>query len=637
MRSVSLWKNLWRTGWSLLFVSSLFRLIFVVYYRSLFSDIPLEAIFQGFLHGLRFDLAVVGAFMAITALLIAISRWISAFKYLITAWVFFCGYMYLFIMTSDLVYFASSRQRLGYEMFAYVDFNAFRPVFLSAFKVFPWAISFGILLFGVFAWRWAVRFARSKKTRWGFIPLFMIWLLCVIMIRGGFQRVPMRVSDSFISKYPMVNNLAMNPIYLAVNSEGEKVTKFFPDSEAEKTVVTTLAFVPSNPLSADPGRFPLLRCLKTEKKVRPKNVVILLMESWTGKFISPEFTPEFAKLKDKGIYFDQFFATGYRTTSGVFSVLTGVPDQVGAPVMRRPESGFNYSSISKILKSMGFQTMFIHGGALDFDNMANLMIANGFDKMVGREDFSKNEGIHSTWGVDDYSVFKRVIKELDQAQDKPFFAYVLSTSTHAPYDLYDPAKAAYKDGENREWQFLNSFRYSDWAIGEFFNQAKDHSWFKDTLFVLTADHTHHNFLSNDYDNQRVPLWFYAPAYLKPRLSKRIGSHTDIAPTVFSLMGASVDASFGQDLLASDQGGFAYWMGGANFGWVEDRFIVSANKDGTKMSMFDFSRQDFQNDLVEQQASVASDLHRKVLSFAQLSDELIRHNRVAPDKIGELCK
>jgi phosphoglycerol transferase MdoB-like AlkP superfamily enzyme len=308
-------------------------------------------------------------------------------------------------------------------------------------------------------------------------------------------------------------------------------------------------------------------------------------------------------------------------------------------VMRRPESGFNYSSISRVLKTQGYYNIFIHGGALDFDNMQNLMIANDFDKMVGKDDFAPHEGIRSTWGIDDYSTFKRVIKELDQIysekSDRPFFTFVLSTTTHAPYDLYDPNSATYKPDAQPEWQFLNSFRYSDWAIGKFFEMARRKPWFADTVFILTADHTHHTNLNNDFDNQRVPLWIYSPKYLKPETSHHIGADTDIASTVYQLVGVPLDATFGQNLL-NNEPGFAYWMG-SGYGWFEDRFIYTTSKDGSRSNMMDYSRMDFQNDLVASNPQEAADLRKKVLSFAQLSDELIRHNHVAPDNLKNSCK
>ena len=64
-----------------------------------------------------------------------------------------------------------------------------------------------------------------------------------------------------------------------------------------------------------------------------------------------------------------------------------------------------------------------------------------------------------------------------------FMHYCMTTSNHRPYD-FPAGHIDMPSGSGRE----GAVKYTDWAIGHFIDEAKAHPWFRDTLFVITADH-----------------------------------------------------------------------------------------------------------------------------------------------------
>jgi phosphoglycerol transferase MdoB-like AlkP superfamily enzyme len=120
------------------------------------------------------------------------------------------------------------------------------------------------------------------------------------------------------------------------------------------------------------------------------------------------------------------------------------------------------------------------------------------------------------------------------AEKRPFAAVVFTLSSHQPQRV-DPR---YHDRFGKQGPAA-SIRCVDFAISEFFRPSEKESWFKDTLFVITGDHTHHISSSGfqtalgRYD---VPLIFYHPSRKLPASdANKIVNQIDITPSILDLM------------------------------------------------------------------------------------------------------
>jgi phosphoglycerol transferase MdoB-like AlkP superfamily enzyme len=221
------------------------------------------------------------------------------------------------------------------------------------------------------------------------------------------------------------------------------------------------------------------------------------------------------------------------------------------------------------LKEQGYNTEFVYGGEAHFDNMRSFFTGNGFQNIVDRAQMKpKFEG---SWGASDEDLFDKSLERLKllHAQDKPFFSLIFSSSNHEPFefpdgkiDLHDTAKQTVN----------NAVKYADFALGKFIAAAKKEAYWKDTVFLIIADHD-----TRVYGNSLVPIKkFHIPglilgADIEPKRVRTIASQIDIAPTLLSLMGVSSEhPMIGRDLAReSEAPGRALIQFQNNFAYLED--------------------------------------------------------------------
>ena len=282
---------------------------------------------------------------------------------------------------------------------------------------------------------------------------------------------------------------------------------------------------------------------------RPRNIILISVESLSASYLgaygsTQGLTPAMDKLAREGMQFDQVFATGTRTVRGLDALSLGTPPIPGQAIVRRPNNE-HLATIGELLKQQGFSTFFFYGGYGYFDNMNAYFRGNDY-QIVDRTDFPKETVMfENIWGVADESLFDNVIRTLDAqpTSEKPFFAHVMTTSNHRPFTYpdgrIDIASPGGRDG---------GVKYTDYAIGKFIRDAQSKPWFKDTLFVIVADHCASvaGKTKLPVNNYHIPLIFYAPALLKPARYAPVVSQIDIPPTLIDVLGMKgTDYFFGR--------------------------------------------------------------------------------------------
>jgi phosphoglycerol transferase MdoB-like AlkP superfamily enzyme len=201
-----------------------------------------------------------------------------------------------------------------------------------------------------------------------------------------------------------------------------------------------------------------------------------------------------------------------------------------------------------IFRNKGYETKFIYGGYGYFDNMNEFFSNNGFD-IVDRAKFNDEEDtFHTVWGVCDEDLLNKTIKEADSSYraHKPFMSFVMTTSNHRPYD-YPNGRIDIPSHTGRE----GAVKYTDFAIGDFLKKAKEKPWFKNTIFVIVADHCAVSAGKVDLplDKYNIPMIIYAPEILKPQNIDKVASQIDIMPTIFGLLNWSYKSKFyGKNIL-----------------------------------------------------------------------------------------
>jgi phosphoglycerol transferase MdoB-like AlkP superfamily enzyme len=301
-----------------------------------------------------------------------------------------------------------------------------------------------------------------------------------------------------------------------------------------------------------------VRQIAPTRTQRRLNVVLISVESLSAEYMArfgnnAGLTPELDRLAREGMSFSRFYATGTRTVRGLEALSVGTPPTPGQSIVRRPNND-DLENLGEELGEHGWSPYWIYGGYGVFDNMNAYFAANHY-KVLDRTDLEAEKiPVHheNIWGVADEDLYSLALLNFDRAHatGKPFFAHIMTTSNHRPYTF--PENRVDLPQKRRE----GAVKYSDWAIGDLIRRARAKPWFKDTVFIITGDHTAKAAGKTDLPPSRyhIPLIWYAPAHIAPSRVDRLMSQVDLAPTLLAWLGVGYDSRFfGYDLFSLEPG------------------------------------------------------------------------------------
>ncbi len=281
------------------------------------------------------------------------------------------------------------------------------------------------------------------------------------------------------------------------------------------------------------------------------NVVMVVEESLGAGFVgaygaTTGLTPNFDRLSEEGLLFTRAFATGTRTVRGLEALTASLPPIPSESVVKRAGNE-DIATWGKVMRKLGYSTSFLYGGYGAFDNMNPYFGDNGF--AVSDRSQISNPRFANIWGVSDEDLFDHALRYFDQQaeQQQPFFSVIMSTSNHKPYTFPEGVPGVKPQGGGRE----AGARYADHAVGGFIEQARQHRWFDNTLFVIVADHDARVYGRADVplNTYEIPLLIYAPKHISPGRVDTQTSQIDVAPTVLGMLGLAYEAPFfGQDVM-----------------------------------------------------------------------------------------
>ncbi len=359
-----------------------------------------------------------------------------------------------------------------------------------------------------------------------------------------------------------------------------------------------------------------------EKKL---NVVLVSVESLGAEFLgaygNPSgLTPNLDALAKESLWFANAYATGNRTVRGLEALSVALPPTPGQSIVRRPNNDLLFS-LGSVMEDHGYGVLFAYGGYGYFDNMNAFFDANDYRSIDRRSIPSERIEFENVWGVADEHLFEHVLVEIDREKaaqpERPVFVHIMTTSNHRPY-TYPPGRIDIASGAGRD----GAVKYTDYSLGRLIEGARRHAWFKDTVFVITADHGANARGSSQIpvDKYRIPVFFYSPAHIAPRRVDRLMSQIDIAPTLLGLLDFAYYSKFiGHDLLHTPPSADRAYV--ANFqtlGYLKgDRLLVLQ----PKRKVNQFRLQDGQ---LRAEAGVDRALEREGIAFYQVASDLFRH-------------
>ena len=396
------------------------------------------------------------------------------------------------------------------------------------------------------------RLARPVgKSRTALVPLLLVPAVAWFFVDGSLSRVSNDRYRNEITKdsiYSLFAAFRSNVLDFEENfvhlDEDEAFAQLRSDLARDG-----LAFVSDDPRDLRRHR----PSLGVEQRY---NVMMIVVESLSAQYMTmfdddgKELTPRLDALAKESLVYSRFFATGSRTVRGLEALSLSVPPTPGRSILKRPGNE-GLDSIGWPFKDRGYDVRFMYGGHGYFDNMNYFFSSNGFD-IVDRADLDESEvTFANAWGVCDGDLFARALQEGDRSTEagRPFFSLVMTTSNHRPYTY--PDVVPIPPGTGRD----GAVQYTDYAIGEFIDAAREHDWFDNTIFVVVGDHCASSAGKRDItvSKHHVPLLLYAPGIIEPGIDDRIASQIDFAPTLLALLDFDYTARFFGHDLAADAG------------------------------------------------------------------------------------
>ena len=324
-----------------------------------------------------------------------------------------------------------------------------------------------------------------------------------------------------------------------------------------------------------------------------KNVVLISIESLSADFMKSygnkdEITPYLDQLAQNSLLFTNIYATGNRTVRGLEALTLCIPPTAGESIIKREKENKDKFTTGSVFKSKGYTVKFLYGGYSYFDNMKDFFGGNGYE-IVDRDNFKPEEiSFANVWGVCDEDMAKKAVSEMnkDAKKGKPFFYHWMTVSNHRPF-TYPEGKI---DISGTSKSRNGGVKYTDYAIKKFFDMAEKQAWFKNTVFVIVADHCASSAGKTELpmDKYRIPAMIYAPGFVQPQEFHGLTSQIDVMPTLLGLLHFNYTSKFlGQDVFSKNYVPRAYIATYQDLGFVKDDFltVISPTKNIKQYQLF----------------------------------------------------
>ena len=486
------------------------RLVFLSYYSDRISYLGINEIISTFWHALRLDISMAAYMSAIPAICYIILLFLPPFRFpriIARAYVLFFIVIFSIISVSNLNLYREWGSKINFRALDLAISSPKEAIASTSSSPILMLVSIllAYIICSVFISSKVILYKMADRTKSLGIRLIMSFLVIstlFLAIRGGWQLSPINQSMAYFSTETVLNHAAVNTewnlIQDIINNKygNDNPYKYYKRDEARKIVAG---------LFVKPSEKPLEILLSD----RP-NIIFILLESFTAELVESlggekGITPNMEKLVKEGILFEQIYAAAGRTDKGIVATFSGFPSQAIRSIMKQNSKQEKLPGLAQELAMNSYRTSFYYGGESEFFNMKSYILSHGFQTLVDQHSFEARD-MNSKWGTFDDKVFSKNLADMDSVR-QPFFSTILTLTNHEPFEL--PVKSRFK-GENVENKFRSTTFYTDSCLGAYLKEAKKKHWYKNTLFVILADHSHRlpgNLTEYDPKRYHIPLIF----------------------------------------------------------------------------------------------------------------------------------
>lgn len=544
------------TGLAVLFVvCTLLRLLFLAGNFNRFHEASWQDITLSLFAGLRFDASLLasttGVFFPFLAIVPFLPKTMRApSRKTILACMILLNATGIALGIADVGYYPMAGRRSTFELVTML-INDWRQI-LPMTKAYPilWVIT-GVLLIPT---TWALKtFTHGAESlerlpRAKFVVSYLAGTtLIVLAFRGGLQVKPLAPTHAYTMATPALADLALNSAFTVSRTYANHTLDtpdYFSDwNEVLRQVQHPALQSPSVPLSSS---------------TPPPNFVIIIIESlgseYSGAFGgNVSYTPFLDSLAKRSRVYFNFFANGRRSIEASTSIFFGIPSLMPDPLIQSPYAAADLRGLPYLLQKKNYASAFFHGGAkgsMFFDVMARKA---GFQHHWSSEDYPDKSQHDGSWGIYDRPFLRWSVNKISELQT-PFISGIFTLSSHSPFVLPPDESVRFPRGTLDIHQAIG---YTDDSLRDFFSDAEKTSWYKNTYFFITGDHTSLSDITtfSELGLYRVPLLMFHPedSVIVGR-EEHVAQHVDIMPTVLELAKSTQDGPlFGRPLLRSDGG------------------------------------------------------------------------------------
>jgi phosphoglycerol transferase MdoB-like AlkP superfamily enzyme len=533
----------------------------------------------------------------------------------------------------DFVYYRFVDKRATADVFKTFEHDTNNTKVFFRFLIDYWPAT----LFTIFLWFLMVYLYKKVKVekprsvnRIGYysVNILMIPLVIALVIgaaRGGYKHSTRPITISNAARYvdnPRNVAIVLNTPFSIFRTLGKKALvkyNFFDDQKL--TQLYNPHYIPdkSKPFTYD-------------------NVVIIIIESFAREYIGSlnpgleggkyeGYTPFIDSLIKVSLTFDVSIANGKKSIDAIPSVLSSVPS-LETPYVISHYANNQINGLAELLKKKGYYSAFFHGapnGSMGFDSFTKMA---GFNDYFGLNQYPDKADFDGIWGVWDEPFLNFFAAKLNSFK-QPFLASIFTVSSHHPFKVPEKYTGKFKKGPA---PILEVVGYTDFSLKKFFHEVSSSPWFKNTLFVITADHTNesvHKEFQNNFGAYCVPIIFYKPGSDLKGIKHRIAQQIDIMPTVLNYLNYDEEyIAFGNNLLDDSYESFAFNTNGSTYNlYMKDHILEMI--DNKSVGLYNYKNDLFlENNLIGKEPELENQMEEKLKAIIQTyNSRLIDNNMV----------
>jgi phosphoglycerol transferase MdoB-like AlkP superfamily enzyme len=537
----------------------------------------------------------------------------------------------LAINSADFIYYRFVFKRVTADVFRTFENETNLPQLFFRFLINYWHVSlFGIATIVLMVWLYGkvkvVRPAPKNKIAYYLINIIMIPVIAALIIggaRGGYKHSTRPITISNATRYvenPRDVALVLNTPFSLIRTFNKKgLIKYNFYNEKELAELFNPHYVPEK-----------------NEQFNPLNVVVIILESFSREYVGSlnrdleggtykGYTPFLDSLISVGLTFDISLSSGNKSIDAMPSVFASLPS-LQTPYTISHYANNKINGLAELLGRKGYYTAFFHGapnGSMGFDSFSKMA---GFEDYFGLDQYPDKNDFDGVWGIWDEPFFDFFARKMSQFR-QPFLASVYSISSHHPFKVPEKYIGKFKKGPIPICEVIS---YTDYALRKFFNEISGEPWFKNTLFVITADHPNeriHREFQNNFGQFCVPILFYKQDSELHGLKMRIAQHIDILPTILSYLNFDEEyIAFGNNLMDDSYEPFGFNTYGDTYHLFEKDHILEMI-DNKPVGLYNYKKDRFlESNLLDKEPELQKQMEVKLKAIIQTyNSRLIDNN------------